>query len=75
MPTAWLEIQTLKVRQVVEDYRGSSLVIPEFQREYVWKPSRAPRLLDSIYRGYPISALLLWTSHVEARAALRSGLS
>jgi len=70
-PTARLEIQTLKVRQVVEDYRGGRLVIPEFQREYVWKPSRALRLLDSIYRGHPISVLLLWTSHVEARARRR----
>ena len=71
MPTARLDIQTLKVRQVVVDYRGGRLVIPEFQREYVWKPNRAPRLLDSIYRGYPISVLLLWTSHVEARARRR----
>jgi hypothetical protein len=71
MPTARLVIQTLKVRQVVEDYRGGRLVIPEFQREYVWKPSRAPRLLDSIYRAYPISALLLWTSTVAARARRR----
>jgi len=61
----------LKVRQVVDDYRGGRLVIPEFQREYVWKPNRAPRLIDSIYRGYPISVLLFWTSHLEARARRR----
>lgn len=46
-------------------------MVPEFQREYVWKPNRAPRLLDSIYRGYPISVLLLWTSDTEARARRR----
>lgn len=68
MGIARLEIQTLKVKQVVDDYRRGKLVIPEFQREYVWKPNRAPRLLDSIYRGYPISVLLLWTSTSEARA-------
>lgn len=66
-----LEIQNLKVRQIVEDYRGGRLVIPEFQREYVWKPGRAPRLLDSLYRGYPISVLLLWTSDKEARPRRR----
>jgi len=71
MQTARLEIERLKVRQVVDDYRGGRLVIPEFQREYVWKPSRAPKLLDSIFRGYPISVLLLWTSTVEARARRR----
>ena len=62
-----LEIQSLKIRDVVEDYRGR-LVVPEFQREYVWKPSRAPKLIDSIYRGFPISVLLLWTSDVETRS-------
>jgi Protein of unknown function DUF262/CAP12/Pycsar effector protein, TIR domain len=68
MPESRLEIQSLKVRDVVEDYRSGRLVVPEFQREYVWKPSRAPRLIDSIYRGFPISVLLLWTSDVETRS-------
>jgi hypothetical protein len=71
MTTPRLEIQTLKIRQIVDDYRDGRLVIPEFQREYVWKPYRAPRLLDSIYRGYPVSVLLLWTSNAEARARRR----
>ncbi len=71
MSTPRLEIQQIKVRQLVEDYRGGRLVIPEFQREYVWKPSRAPRLMDSLYRGFPVSVLLLWTSVVEARARRR----
>lgn len=79
MSDARLEIQNVKVRQIVEDYRGGRLVVPEFQREYVWKPSRAPKLIDSIYRRFPISVLLLWTSDVQARARrkdpkpLRSG--
>jgi hypothetical protein len=28
-------------------------------REYVWKKSKAPKLIDSLYRGFPISSLLL----------------
>lgn len=66
-----LDIQTLKVRDIIEDYRSGRLVIPEFQREYVWKKSRAPYLLDSIYRSFPISALLLWSSDSEVRARRR----
>ena len=46
-------------------------MFPEFQREYVWKPSREPKLLDSIYRGFPISVLLLWTSDTETRSRRR----
>ena len=43
-----LEHQTFKVRQLVEDYRAGRIVIPEFQREYVWRgqqgttPDRLP---------------------------------
>jgi hypothetical protein len=70
--TPRLEIQQLKVRQLVDDYRVGRLVIPEFQREYVWKPSRAPKLVDSLYRGYPVSVLLLWISQAEARARRKS---
>ena len=70
-PEPRLETQNLKVRQLVEDYRGGRLVIPEFQREYVWKPNRAPRLVDSLYRRFPISVLLLWASDVESPRARR----
>src|SRR5579863_9713681 len=63
-----LEIERLKVSQIIEDYRNGRLVVPEFQRDYVWKPSRAPKLVDSIYRGYPISVLLLWASDSDTRA-------
>jgi len=66
-----LEHQTFKVRQLVEDYRAGRIVIPEFQREYVWQQSKAPRLIDSFYRGFPISSLLLWQSSEEARARRR----
>ncbi|MGP8246411.1 MAG: DUF262 domain-containing protein [Bryobacteraceae bacterium] len=59
------------MRQLVEDYRAGRIVIPEFQREYVWKRSKAPRLIDSLYRGFPISSLLLWQSAEEARARRR----
>ena len=66
-----LEHQTFKVKQLVEDYRLGRIVIPEFQREYVWRPGKAPRLIDSLYRGFPISSLLLWQSTEEARARRR----
>jgi hypothetical protein len=66
-----LEHQTLKIRQLVDDYRAGRIVIPEFQREYVWKPSKAPQLIDSLYRGFPISSLLLWQSAEDTRSRRR----
>jgi len=66
-----LQHGTLKIRELVDDYRAGRVVIPEFQREYVWKPSKAPKLIDSLYRGFPISSLLLWESAEIARARRR----
>jgi hypothetical protein len=63
-----LQHQTIKIRQLVDDYRMGRIVIPEFQREYVWKRSKAPQLVDSLYRGFPISSLLLWESKEDTRS-------
>lgn len=34
--------------------------IPEIQRDFVWTAQQVRKLCDSLYRGYPISVLLLW---------------
>jgi uncharacterized protein with ParB-like and HNH nuclease domain len=34
--------------------------VPKLQRNFVWDPRRAAKLLDSIYRGMPIGSLFLW---------------
>jgi hypothetical protein len=66
-----LEHQNVKIKQLIDDYRMGRIVIPEFQRDYVWKKSKAPQLIDSLYRGFPISSLLLWQSSEETRARRR----
>jgi hypothetical protein len=66
-----LEHQTMKVKQLIDDYRFGRVVIPEFQRDYVWKKSKAPKLIDSLYRGFPVSSLLLWQSTEETRSRRR----
>lgn len=38
----------------------SSLVIPEFQRKYVWNPTMRRELIESISDGYPIGALTVF---------------
>ncbi|RZT87177.1 hypothetical protein EV383_4086 [Pseudonocardia sediminis] len=41
------------------------LVIPSIQRGYVWRRPQVPFLLDSLYRGYPVGALLIWKTTLE----------
>ena len=66
-----LEHHTVKVKQLIDDYRFGRVVIPEFQRDYVWKKNKAPKLIDSLYQGFPISSLLLWQSGEETRSRRR----
>lgn len=66
-----LKLDTFRIRHLVESYRSGRVVIPEFQRDYVWKKSRAPKLFDSLYRRFPVSSLLLWQNAENTRARRR----
>lgn len=48
MPQQKLEHPPIKIRDLIHDYCGGKIVIPEFQREYVWRRSKAPKLIDSL---------------------------
>src|SRR5438876_6840258 len=63
-----LEHQNIKIKDLIEQYRSGRIVIPEFQRDYVWKKSKAPLLIDSLYRGFPVSSMILWQSDEETRS-------
>ncbi len=42
------------------------IVLPAMQRPFVWKEDRIYRLVDSLLRGFPIGALMLWkTSTIQ----------
>ena len=41
------------------------LALPELQRPSVWESSKIPRLLSSLYCGYPFGMLLIWTPRFE----------
>ncbi len=48
------------VEELVSMIERGELRLPEMQRQYVWKSTRVRDLLDSLYRGYPSGAILLW---------------
>ncbi|MEZ9072197.1 DUF262 domain-containing protein [Vibrio splendidus] len=37
------------------------LLMPDFQRKYVWSKEKITELFDSIYKGFPIGSVLLWS--------------
>jgi hypothetical protein len=48
------------VEELVAMIERGELRLPEMQRRYVWRSTRVRDLLDSLYRGYPSGAILLW---------------
>jgi hypothetical protein len=51
-----------KLVSMIED---GELQVPEMQRRYVWPATRVRDLLDSLYRGYPSGAILVWATDRE----------
>ncbi|MBX3521203.1 MAG: DUF262 domain-containing protein [Xanthobacteraceae bacterium] len=48
------------VEELVMMIERGELRLPEMQRQYVWRSTRVRDLMDSLYRGYPSGAILLW---------------
>lgn len=53
--------------ELVRMLEGKKLLIPPFQREFVWEPEDVLTLWDSLYRFYPIGSLLCWESPAYLR--------
>jgi len=50
----------MKVSELMDGIRKQDLVLPEFQREYVWTKDQAKQLFISLTKGYPVGGLLFW---------------
>lgn len=50
----------MKIYELLSDIRKRDLVLPEFQREFVWSREQAKQLMVSLWKGYPVGSLLLW---------------
>ena len=55
---------------LVDRLREGRYVIPDFQREFEWKPWDIRELVRSIFLDYYIGSLLLWKGKSESFAAL-----
>jgi hypothetical protein len=57
--------QEASVEELVRMIERGELRLPEMQRRYVWRSTRVRDLMDSLYRGYPSGAILLWETDGE----------
>jgi len=49
-----------KINDLIGYIEKKDLVLPEFQREYVWTKEQAKQLFVSLYKEYPVGGLLFW---------------
>jgi len=62
----------ISVRELVDKVKHGDLALPEMQRAYCWPATRVRDLLDSLYRGYPSGAILVWETDDDVQTRVLS---
>jgi uncharacterized protein with ParB-like and HNH nuclease domain len=60
-------VKTSSIGHLLNEIRGDSIVLPDLQRDFVWKPSQTRQLFDSLMQDYPIGSLLLWETNAGTK--------
>jgi len=50
----------MKLSEFLYGIAKKDILLPEFQREYVWNREQSKQLMVSLFKNYPIGAFLLW---------------
>lgn len=58
---------------LLADVRRGAIQLPRFQRRSVWSVEQRLNLLDSVYRGIPIGAIMLWRTSARVASRERIG--
>lgn len=53
----------MKISELIYSIKIKDLVLPEFQREYVWTRDQAKKLMSSLVKDYPVGSLLFWKTN------------
>ena len=57
-----------KLSTILDQIDAGSMLLPEFQRGYVWNRDQVRGLMRSLYLGYPVGALLVWETEGATQA-------
>ena len=56
----------MKVNFLLDSIDNGQVVLPEFQRGYVWSRDQVKGLFQSLYQGFPVGGLLIWNTTADA---------
>jgi hypothetical protein len=63
----------VSLADLVERFDSGEIRLPLMQRDYVWKPKKVVRLLDSLYRRWPIGSFYVWQTTNDRPTRARAG--
>ena len=52
-----------KISKLLDAIKDKEIVVPEFQREYVWSLEQAKELIVSLFQEYPTGSILVWETN------------
>ena len=62
----------MKISYILDSVDNGAVVLPEFQRGYVWTRDQVKGLMQSLYQRYPVGGLLIWNTSADT-TELRGG--
>ncbi len=54
-----------RLSTLLDEIDSGVVLLPEFQRGYVWNRDQVRGLMRSLYRGYPVGGLLMWETTAD----------
>ena len=63
----------MNISTILNQIDLGAMALPEFQRGYVWNRDQVRKLMDSLYRRYPVGSLLVWVTKTEGAPARGDG--
>jgi len=66
-------MDSLPIRKVINQIANGAIRIPSFQRGFVWEPEDVAFFMDSLYKQYPVGAVLLWRTREKLHTERQLG--
>lgn len=57
-----------KLSTILDQIDAGSMLLPEFQRGYVWNRDQVRGFMRSLYLGYPVGSLLVWETDTSDKS-------
>ena len=56
-----------KISEILYGVDSRQLMVPRFQRGWVWQKKHVLQLFNSLYRGFPVGSLITWPTQLDGR--------